>query len=263
MALALGGILGACQTTEQDWELVQRVPLGDIHPTGLAVVGEQLWVADGDHQRVAVLTLQGERLRTYDSLDRPMHLAADSSRVIVPEYGADRITVLVPETGERRSLSVPDSLDAPAGVSVLGSAMAIADFYHHRVRYYDGARWQSWGTEGHAPGEFYYPTDVQLTDDALYVADAYNHRVQVLDRQGGAPRLIGEDQSINGAVGLFVDDQEVYVTDYENHRVWVFAPDGGVRQRIDDLSHPTDVVVHRGRLYVVSYGDQSLRVYRR
>ncbi len=263
MALALGAIFGACQTTGQDWELVRSVPLGDIHPTGLAMVNERLWIADGDQQRVVVLSPEGERLRIYDSLDRPMHLAADSSRVLVPEYGADRITVLVPETGERRSLSVPDSLDAPAGVSVHGSAIAIADFYHHRVLYYDGSRWHIWGAEGHAPGEFYYPTDVHLTADRLYVADAYNHRVQVLDLSDGKPTVIGEEQPINGAVGLFVTNQEVYVADYENHRVWVFDSNGEVQQRLDSLRHPTDVVVCQDSLYVANYGDQTLRVYRR
>ena len=92
--------------------------------------------------------------------------------------------------------------------------------------YFNGADWISIGTEGKDAGQFYYPTDVQITDQNIWVADAYNNRIQLFDKRGTFVRMIGVDQKMNAATGLYVSETQVFVTDFENHRLLVFFKDG-------------------------------------
>ncbi|MFT6808190.1 MAG: DNA-binding beta-propeller fold protein YncE [Saprospiraceae bacterium] len=141
--------------------------------------------------------------------------------------------------------------DAPAGVSKQGESMAIADFYNHRILYFDGATWSSLGgKKGKAPGAFDYPTDVQILGDMIYVADAYNHRGQILDLEGNSVLVFGEEEEINAATGIFVTDDLIALTDFENDRVIIFNNEGKVLQRIEDPLHkPTDVMIDNGLMY--------------
>ena len=77
-------------------------------------------------------------------------------------------------------VKLPDSLDAPAGVDRYKNEIALADFYHHRVLYFNGNEWITIGKKGNELGELNYPTDIQILKDKIVVADAYNNRIQIL-----------------------------------------------------------------------------------
>ncbi|MFT5750999.1 MAG: hypothetical protein ACI86L_000499 [Dokdonia sp.] len=244
-----------------EWQLATTVALEGVNPIGIAQDAEGIWLSDGDHNRVVQINDSGEVLQRIDSLDRPMHITAQNGKLFIPQYGNDQI--MIRDTDKLKSLVVGDSLDAPAGVAVDGSAIAIADFYNHRIVWTEnGSDWTSFGQEGNAHGDFYYPTDVHLTKDRIYVADAYNNRVQVFDRQGNFLNVIGEDQKMNAATGLYVDDASVFVTDFENNRVLVFDTEGNLKQEIKKgIAKPTDILMRNGQLLVANYKDSSLSLY--
>jgi DNA-binding beta-propeller fold protein YncE len=128
--------------------------------------------------------------------------------------------------------------------------------------YSNGLDWISIGTEGKEAGQFYYPTDVQITADHIWVADAYNNRIQVFDKQGDFIRIIGADQKMNAATGLFVSENQVFVTDFENHRLLVFFKDGQFAQVIEaGLEKPIDAIIHEEKLYVIDYKKQQMNRY--
>lgn len=259
----LAMIMVSCkqEPKNMEWQLATKIELDSINPIGIAQDAEGIWLSDGDHNRVVHIDNSGEVLHRIDSLDRPMHITAQNGKVFIPQYGNDQIVIR--ESDKMISLVVGDSLDAPAGVAVDGSAIAIADFYNHRIVWTEnGTEWTSFGKEGNAHGDFYYPTDVHLTTDRIYVADAYNNRVQVFDRQGKLLNVIGEDQKMNAATGLYVDDASVFVTDFENNRVLVFDTEGTLKQEIKKgISKPTDILMRNGQLIVANYKDSSLSLY--
>ena len=60
------------------------------------------------------------------------------------------------------TLTLQDSLDAPAAVDISGDHIAIADFYNHRVLLKSGDDWQVLGGKGKGVGQMTYPTDCLL-----------------------------------------------------------------------------------------------------
>ena len=252
---------------DKEWVWHKTISLENVSPIGLAIINDTLWLSDGDHNRVVQIDTTGNILKTIDSLSRPMHVAAFNNLLYVPLYGTDQLATYKFDNGRIRLVQLEqpfDSLDAPAGVSVFNKEIAIADFYNNRVLYRQqpDAEWLSIGKEGKAAGEFNYPTDVQLTKNYIWVADAYNHRVQIFDKKGVFQRMIGEDQKMNAATGIYVINTEVFVTDFENDRVLIFDKNGRVNQILTGHTEkPTDVLLWKQQLYVLNYKRSSISIF--
>jgi hypothetical protein len=165
--------------------------------------------------------------------------------------------------GERMEyLKLSDSLDAPAGVSVYKNEVAIADFYNNRILFYNGTAWISFGKEGKAMGDFYYPTDVQITADKIFVADAYNNRGQVFDKTGKALAEFGVQENFNAATGIYVTNTEIFLTDFENNRVVVYSMDYQLKQVLETgIDKPTDMIVKDDQLIITNYRKGQLVYY--
>jgi len=240
--------------------LSKTIQLDGVNPIGLTQVNGAIWLSDGDHNRLVKINNEGKITETIDSLDRPMHIDAIKGTIFIPEYGKDAIETV--DKKGRFVMKIPDSLDAPAGISVYEKERAIADFYNNRILYFDGSDWISFGKEGKAEGEFYYPTDVQITKDKIWVADAYNNRIQVFDKKGVFLQMMGQDQKINAATGIFVAEDEVYVTDFENNRILIFGKNGELLQMLkSQIEKPTDMMIKDELLYVINYRNGKLNLF--
>lgn len=250
----------------KNWQLSKAIPITGVNAIGMAITSEGIWLSDGDHNRLVLIDEEGKTIKTIDSLDRPMHIDGDDAHLYIPQYGNDEVmryyysdpNHILPEI-----LFPSDSLDAPAGVSSYHEEKAIADFYNNRILYSkDGKEFISFGKEGKAPGDFYYPTDVQITEDKIWVADAYNNRIQVFDKKGTFLKIIGADQKMNAATGIFVGNTEVFVTDFENNRVLVFDHEGVLQQELSEgLDKPIEVIQHDGQVFVSNYRKSELLVF--
>ena len=247
--------------TEIRWVHTKTIALDGINPIGIAQDNDGIWLSDGDHNRVVLVDTLGGIQKSIDSLDRPMHIDSDKGVVYIPQYGNDEVISVLGL--ERNVLALADSLDAPAGVAVYNNSIAVADFYNNKIHYSDNATdWVTFGKEGNADGDFYYPTDVQITEDKIWVADAYNNRLQVFDKKGNHLNTIGVDQKMNAATGIFVTANEVFSTDFENDRVLVFDLDSTFKQELkEDISKPTDMMVINEVLYVTNYKGKSLSLF--
>ncbi len=280
MIIATAVVMISCNEKEaipMEWQFEKTIDLDGINPIGIALDGNDIFLSDGDHNRIVKLSDSGEVLQMMEGYNRPMHIDfGEASYLItddgittdllkeralfIPEYGRDSIAVM--RDNHVSYMVLNDSLDAPAGVSVYKNEIAIADFYNNRILYYNGEAWISIGTEGKALGELSYPTDVQLTSDYIYVADAYNHRGHVFDKSGKAVSFIGEDQNINAATGLYVTDEEILITDFENSRILIFNLKHKLQQILETGIHkPTDVIIGNDVLYVTNYQKGELVRY--
>lgn len=275
-------LLAACKNEtdrpeEFTWEFEKAIALDDVNPIGIAINGEDIYLSDGDNNRVVQINQDGKIIATFNDFERPMHIDYGGASLeitgsngksnlqepalFVPEYGRDSIAVL--RSGMRDYVVLQDSLDAPAAVSVYKNEIAIADFYNHRILYYDGNDWIRFGKEGNEHGMFYYPTDVQITSDAIFVADAYNNRGQVFDKKGNFIKAFGEDLKINAATGIFVSTTEIYLTDFENKRILVFNKDYSLKQELKtSILKPTDVLIYKDKLLITDYGSGALIQYK-
>jgi len=219
----------SCSETEKpkEWVYQKTIKLDGINPIGIASEKDYIWLSDGDHNRLVLIDNEGLVQKTIDSLERS-----------------------------------PDSLDAPAAISVHKEGMAIADFYNNQIWFGKDKDWISFGHEGEHEGEFYYPTDVQITDSLIWVADAYNNRIQVFDKKGNFVKQMGKEQKMNAATGLFVSEDEVFITDFENDRALVFDHEGTLKQVLDEgIEKATDIMIKDELLHVINYRSGELVKY--
>jgi sugar lactone lactonase YvrE len=136
-------------------------------PSGLALQGDVLYIADSESSAVRAFDLRSETLKTLvgtglfdfgdaeggggNVLQHPLAVLADGKDVIVADTYNHRLKRLHPATG--------------------------------RVRFWLGA-----GKAGYADGKdaaFFEPSGLALHDGKLYVADTNNHRVRVVDMKTG------------------------------------------------------------------------------
>lgn len=252
---------------EMEWQHSNTITLDGVRPIGIAQSNTGLWLSDGDKNRVVLINQEGDIERVVDSLDRPMHIDAAGDVLMIPQYGNDEVIMI--NNGAQTPVRIKGSLDAPAGVSFKGNEVAIADFYNNQIHYSfnsfsaNDKTAITFGKEGKADGDFYYPTDVQITENNIWVADAYNNRVQVFDKKGNHINTIGEDQSMNAATGIYVSKNALFVTDFENNRVLVFDLEGTFKQELTtDISKPTDILLVNDNLYIANYKDGNLAIYK-
>lgn len=259
--LALTGlVLASCTHVqkEQEWVYNKTIKLDGVNPIGITIAQDQIWLSDGDHNRLVHIDNSGTILESISELDRPMHIDSDQRKIYIPEYGTDMIATTTIGSWELFKKPWKDSLDAPASISVYKDEIAIADFYNNRIVYQD----LTFGSEGKHEGEFYYPTDVQITDSLIWVADAYNNRIQVFDKEGKFVKMMGQDQKMNAATGLFVSKDEVFITDFENDRVLVFDHNGNLKQELKEgIAKATDLLIKDKVLHIINYRRGELVLY--
>lgn len=254
----------ACKESRRDWVLKSDIKIEGIAPIGLTADGENFWLSDGDHNRLVKIDKNGKHINEEKDFERPMHIAAEGNKIFIPTYGTDEILIL--ENGVRTKLELTEELDAPAGVDIWKDQIAIADFYNHRILFFNGTDWISIGKKGKTDGLFDYPTDVQITESKIYIADAYNNRIQIFDKTGKHLLAFGKEHKMNATTGIFVSDGEIFSTDFENDRVLIFDLDGNLKQELDKengFSKPTDLIVADNVLYVVNYKGQHISVLER
>ncbi len=264
-------------------------------PTGVAVTGSEVFVADSRNGRIQVFDLDGNFKRQFgtpDELGRPMNLIVHNGELYVPEYFNDRIQVFsldgIPKRIIGRAGKGPGEFNAPGGVAVAENGdLFVADFYNQRVQHLeaDGSfvrQWGDTGTPGAAAGRFIYPTDVALASDGtLFVADGYADRVQVfapdgrLLRKWGGPFAMNIHGPFNGwfttVTSVAVDDDgKVYIADFYNHRVQKFSADGtfltafGSKGNGDgEFSYAIAVdVADDGSVFVADFGNNRIQKWR-
>ncbi|HEY5567095.1 MAG TPA: hypothetical protein VIM81_07610 [Gammaproteobacteria bacterium] len=102
---------------------------GEFHdPTGIAVAGSEVFVADARNGRIQVFDFDGNLIRIFGEpgeklgeLGRPMNLAVAGGRLYVPEYFNDRIQVFALDGTALAMIGTagtgPGELSAPGGIA--------------------------------------------------------------------------------------------------------------------------------------------------
>ena len=244
----------------KSWNFVKNIPLDSFGIISIAAAENgNFWLSDADNNQLILLDKDGKVLEQKQGFERPMHLSKVGDALLIANYGADNNLCF--QNGKSEILPLKEKFDAPSGIDKSGEKVAVADFYNHRIVYFDGEKKLTFGKKGNGVGELTYPTDVQFANEKIYVADAYNHRVQVYDLAGKHLQTIGEAEQMNATTGVFVNEKNVFATDFENNRILIYDLEGKLVQEIkDNLDKPTDVLVIDNQLFVTNYHGRFLSV---
>ncbi len=196
---------------------------------GVAVRGENLYVADTWNGRIELFTLAGEKKAVVTELFGPRGVA------VAPDGN-----VWVSDTGNKRIVKYDGSL--------------------RLIRYF--------GKQGSGPLEFSEPVGIAVgPSGSVYVADTGNHRIQILSAEGQFLRVLPvPGWSVGNEPHLEVDAKGViYAADPAKNALLEFDPSGTpVRRATDDagktFEKPTGIALDtkRGVLYVVNSGDNTV-----
>jgi len=150
-------------------------------PSGLAVDGDTLYVADAESNVIRAVALPPtNQVRTL--------------------CGGDLF-----EFGDIDGVGDAVRLQHPLGVAIHAARVVIADTYNHKIKLLDPASRKVWtlagsGTAGHRDGagrkaQFYEPGGVSVMADTIYVADTNNHAIRAVNARTGVVTTIDVRQS--------------------------------------------------------------------
>lgn len=255
-------LISSCEKkTEKKWRYERKILLPEeSRPLALAKDADALWFSDPDFFRLYKIDLNGKILDSLTGIQRPMNIHYDNGTLFIPEFLTD--TIWQYKLGKTNPLKINERPQAPAGVSIYGDTILIADFYNHRIIVETPKKSFTIGKQGRKEGQLYYPIDVKLKERKIFVADAYNHRIQVFDFDGNYIITIGQNEKINVASGIALNGEELAVTDQENNRVLVFDHQGEVLQILEEnIVYPTDVLFDGDFLYISNFKENSISLY--
>jgi len=137
---------------------------GFAQPSGMAVVGQTLYVADSESNIIRAINLSSGQVKTL--------------------VGGDLF-----EFGDVDGTGDDVRLQHPLGLLAFGDKLLIADTYNHKIKELDPKRQHvrslfGTGKPGQADGvspSFYEPGGLALANGKLYVADTNNHAIRVVD----------------------------------------------------------------------------------
>lgn len=150
---------------------------GFAQPSGLAIIGQTLYVADSESNIIRAIDLNLGQVRTL--------------------VGGDLF-----EFGDVDGTGDDVRLQHPLGLLAYGDKLLIADTYNHKIKELDPEQRRvtslfGTGKPGQADGSspsFYEPAGLALANDKLYIADTNNHAIRVVDlktKQGSTLRING------------------------------------------------------------------------
>ncbi|HEV2293584.1 MAG TPA: hypothetical protein VGR35_06995 [Tepidisphaeraceae bacterium] len=165
----------------------------------------------------------------------------------------------------------------PVGVSVGPDGnVYVPDTHYHRVIVYtqQGEEIRRWGSFGHEPGQFIYPTDIDFDAQGnVFVAEyGDNDRVQVFTPTGEVLYQFGQfgqgDGEFMRPQSILIDGEFVYITDHANHRINVFKTNGTFVRNLGrrgsglgEFRFPYGLAKDsRGRLVVCEFGNNRVQL---
>jgi DNA-binding beta-propeller fold protein YncE len=225
-------------------KLTGQKPFKFVRPTGVAMRGQALYVADPGAQALVILDATQSKETAVErvgaeKLMSPVSVALGPGNSLVLVDSALRKVFVLDAKGQLlRVIGGDGRYDRPAGVAYdrTNDRLYVSDSAAHRIVVYtgDGRFLESFGRNGAAPGEFNFPTHIAVArDGTLVVTDTLNFRVQVLDGTGRPLKHFGR---VGDGSGDFASPKGVatdstgnyYVVDTLFDAIQVFAPDGGL-----------------------------------
>lgn len=214
-------------------------------PMSVAILGNDLWVADFSSHRIQRYTEEGAFVLGWGregdgpgEFRGPAGVAVDRDGfVYVTDFYNQRVQKFTAEGRYVATWTGPggelDPFRGPAGIAVDAQGRVfVADVDQQQIHVFrnDGVWLRSFGATGYGDGGLVEPWGI--AHDALgrvLVTDRATGRVQAFTPEGDWLASFagwGSDAGLRGPVGIAADAHHIVVADLLNHRVASFFPDG-------------------------------------
>jgi DNA-binding beta-propeller fold protein YncE len=204
-------------------------------PIGVALDGDNLFVADSELNKVFALDNRLKLLFTIEKFKRPTSLVFDpvKQRLYVADTLAHEVRVFdksgeylftIGQRGDKEA-----QFNYPSHLAFADERLLVNDTMNFRIQIFspDGQHLQTFGKHGNGSGYFAQPKGVAMDSDGhIYVADALANQVQIFAPDGTFLLGFGHEGIGPGAfqmpTGIVIFDDTIYVADSHNQQVQVF-----------------------------------------
>ena len=255
-----------------------------VRPTGVAALGDTIYVADPGAQALWILDARARRsirvTRVGDTpLLSPVAVATrPDGSVLLADTLLKTVFLLDPE-GRLVRVAAAEGLERPAGVAFdpPSGFVYVADSASHRIAVFDsqGRMVRTWGRRGIGEAELNHPTHLAWSPSgALLVTDSLNFRLQAFDANGRVLWKMGRHGDGSGDFaapkGAAVDAQgHVFVVDALFDTVQIFDRDGSFLLAFGEQGTaagqfwlPNGLCMDAtGRIYVADSYNQRVQVF--
>lgn len=218
---------GFIKRVNADGTITTLQPGGLSHPGGLAVMGDLVWVADGNALRGFDRETGEERITQRNIVGMgeqggSMNVSAMGETLILTSWFDGDARVWNPQTQER--VAHYQGLAGPIAVVPYAGGMAITEHFKGAINLYGDDGNMALATELPAP------TGLYVDDDALYVSDRALGQILLVAQDGVAleqPEIIATD--LESPEGFLVTEQGLVVVEADAGRVTHIDADGNRR----------------------------------
>lgn len=207
-------------------------------PTGIAITGNRVYVADSSQKSVFIISRSGSCLGSITN-----------SLFIRPT------SVAIAGNGD---------------IYIVDTGMNMVFVYDNRDKFKF-----SFGSHGDGAGEFNFPTGITIKNNTVFIIDSLNFRIQIFTLHGKFISFFGKQGDGSGDFarpkGIAVDsDGIIYISDALFDVVQMFSAKGDYlmtfgRHGTDggELSMPSGIVVEHGRIYVADALNNRIDIFNR
>ena len=244
-------------------------------PTGLAVVGERLYVSEFGGDRVSIFNSKLEKIRSITNLPGPSEITVDhKSNVYVCTIADQSLRKFAPDDtllktvgGEGKGVN---EFKFPNGNCFHNHKLYVCDSENYRIKVYDEDLnvLDIHGKKAMGPKNYDFPCDIDVDSQGMiYLVDGNNHRIQVFSDNWKFQRTIGKKGSgpgeLRNPVCINIDHDQIFVTDYENDRISVFSTSGQFLATFGEryLKHPEGLAIDRDGFVYVSHSRKKVLVF--
>ncbi|MEI8290396.1 MAG: 6-bladed beta-propeller [Verrucomicrobiota bacterium] len=192
--------LGKVMAFDESGQVRFEITNGLARPSGLAVLGDRLLIADAQLHQIVICGMQGQLISKFGrrgngpgEFNFPTHINADArGQIYVTDSLNHRIQIFdasgkfLREFG--RAGDGPGRFSRPKGAAADSAGhVYVVDALFDNVQIFDeqGRLLLDWGGTGSAAGQFSLPNAIAINSrNEIFVADTYNHRIQMFRYTG-------------------------------------------------------------------------------
>ena len=244
------------------WIQVDEIS-GLQQPTGLAIAGDNIYVAECEGNRVTIFNNRLETLRSIEGLAGPNQITVDNElNLYVCTVGHQICKFAANDSTEGDSKI---HFQYPNGNCFHDGKLYICDSENSRIRVFDPDLnlLKTYGKRG----QFKCPKDIDIdSNGTIYIADSLAHQVQVFNSRWEHQQTIGRKGTSPGKllqpVGVHIQEKQVFVTEYKNNRISVFSTSGQFLATFGGhyLKEPKGLVTDPDGFVYVSHSKNSILV---
>lgn len=245
-------------------------------PTGLAIIGEMLYVSEFGADRVSIFNSKLEKIRSIENLAGPSEITVDpESNVYVcttTDHKLHKISpddkLLVSVGGKGKEAS---EFNFPNGNCFHKQKLYVCDSENYRIKEYDSDLnlLCTHDKKVMGPKKYDFPCDIAVDSQGLiYLVDGNNHKINVFNENWKFQHTIGKKGNgpgeLQNPVCIHIDDyDQIFVTEYENHRISVFSTSGQFLATFGEryLNHPEGLTVDQDGFVYVSHSRKNVLVF--